>query len=706
MDSAFPTSVALTHAPEEQPVALQGWLLVLARSAWVLISMTAVAVFVASLAPFYRATRDFTGAHEHGGTALRAGLAQIHFPVTWYAATNAVTAAVMVAVFVAVGVLLFWRKSTDPAALFFSLTLVTFGVIWPNTLDDLARVHPLFDLPDKALNAFGFAAFFLLFYLFPDGRFVPRWTKPLAVGWVVIQTVAAFVPDSMGAGSHTAAITFTLLEAGFPLTMFYAQIHRYRKESTPTQRQQIKWVTFSLVMALATFILVGLLGALPVFNRPGAAVALYDLGSGAAYGFGFMLVPIAIGFAVLRYRLWDIDPIVNHTLVYGALTFCIVAMYVVIVAELGVIFSTGENLFFSLIATGLIAVLFQPLRLWLQRGVNRLMYGERDDPYAVLNELGQRLEGTLAPESVLPTIVQSVTEALKLPYAAIALQRGDEFFPAAESGLVPRAEEGLLRLPLSYQHEVVGEFRLAPRATGEPFSTADLRLLDGLARQAGIAVRAVGLTLELQQARERLVSAREEERRRLRRDLHDGLGSQLVGLNLQIGIARQMVRGDPDAAEEKLQALRGEMRDAIGSVRQIAHNLRPPVLDDLGLREALLARVRQHSSASLTVDLEMPDEFPALSAAVEVAIYRIVEEALTNVVRHARARHCRVRLDAQREVELTIADDGVGLPELRRPGVGLLSMRERAEELGGSCRFATTDDGGTRITVRLPRMVN
>ena len=148
-----------------------------------------------------------------------------------------------------------------------------------------------------------------------------------------------------------------------------------------------------------------------------------------------------------------------------------------------------------------------------------------------------------------------------------------------------------------------------------------------------------------------------------------------------------------------------EIRDAIGSVREIAHNLRPPVLDDLGLREALLARVRQHSSPSLSVELEMPEDLPELSAAVEVAIYRIVEEALTNVVRHARATHCRVALSAERDVELTIADDGVGLPELRRPGVGLLSMRERAEELGGTCRFANADEGGTRITVRLPRMV-
>ena len=332
----------------------------------------------------------------------------------------------LVAVFVAVGAVLFWRKSDDPATLFFSLTLVTFGVIWPNTLDDLVRVHPVFDVPDKALNAFGFASFFMLFYIFPDGRFVPRWTKPLAVAWLFIETLISFNVRPPVGDSPLVVVVVTVVMAVFPVTMLYAQIHRYRKESTPTQRQQIKWVSYSLAAALITLIVVGLAGALPVFNRPGAAVALYDLGSGALYGFVFMLVPIAIGFAVLRHRLWDIDPIVNHTLVYGALTFCIVGLYVVVVAELGVLFSTGQNLFFSLVATGLIAVMFQPLRLWLQQRVNRVMYGERDDPYAVLSQLGQRLEGTLAPETVLPTIVQSVAEALKLPYAAIALRQAEE----------------------------------------------------------------------------------------------------------------------------------------------------------------------------------------------------------------------------------------------------------------------------------------
>ena len=703
MDSVLATVTPVSGESRGGSGGLSGRSLLLARAGWLLISVAAVAFFVASLPAYYRNQRDFSGVHQPAPAAVRIGMEQIGIPAGVYAGLGVAFTSLLVAVFVGVGVVLFWRKSNDPAALFFSLTLVTFGVIWPNTLDDLIRDYPVLSLPDQVLSAFGLGAFFFLFYIFPDGRFVPRWTRPIAVAWAGFIAFAGLFPGSLVPQGVLLALVVLCLIVLFPGSMLYAQIHRYRRESTPLQRQQIKWVSYSLAAALLSFVVVGLVGALPIFGRSPEAAALFDLASGGIYTLVFLLVPVAIGLAVLRYRLWDIDPLVNHTLVYAGLTFCIVGLYVVVVAELGVVFGTGGNLLFSLIATGLVAVVFQPLRLSLQRGVNRLMYGERDDPYAVLTHLGQRLEGTLAPETVLPTVVQSVAEALKLPYAAIALWRGDELVLAAESGALPAAGmANLARIPLTYQHEMVGEFRLAPRAMGEPFSTADRRLLDGLARQAGVAARAVALTLDLQQARERLVTTREEERRRLRRDLHDGLGSQLVGLNMQLGILRQLIESDRALADARVQALRAEVRGAIASVREIAYNLRPPVLDDLGLRAALQARAQQHSTATLTVELDVPAALPPLSAAVEAAIYRIVEEALTNVARHARATHCRVTLSGSNAVELTIADDGVGMPELRQAGVGLLSMRERAEELGGSCAIEAPDEGGTRIVVRLP----
>jgi hypothetical protein len=193
-----------------------------------------------------------------------------------------------------------------------------------------------------------------------------------------------------------------------------------------------------------------------------------------------LLIPLSIGIAMLRHQLFDVDVLINRTLVYGALTACVIGLYVLVVGYLGVLFRTGGNLAISLLATGLVAVLFQPLHNRLQHGINRLMYGERDDPYTVLSRLGQRLEATLAPEAVLTTIVQTVKESLKLPYAAIALRQDDAFAVAAAVGI---PVDNALRLPLVYQNEMVGHLILAPRAPGESFSPADRRLLEDLARR-------------------------------------------------------------------------------------------------------------------------------------------------------------------------------------------------------------------------------
>src|SRR5215210_9149788 len=204
------------------------------------------------------------------------------------------------------------------------------------------------------------------------------------------------------------------------------------------------------------------------------------------------------------------------------------------------------------------------------------MYGERDDPYAVVSRLGERLEATLAPNAVLPTIVETVREALKLPHAAIALMENGGPKVAASVG---EPVEKPLRLPLTYQGEPVGELLLGPRGPNETFGSADRRLLEGLARQAGVAAYAVRLTTDLQRSRERLVAAREEERRRLRRDLHDGLGAQLAGLNVQAGTIRRLIPRDPIAADELVVELRAQLRGAIADIRRLVYDLRPPALD-------------------------------------------------------------------------------------------------------------------------------
>jgi len=377
-----------------------------------------------------------------------------------------------------------------------------------------------------------------------------------------------------------------------------------------------------------------------------------------------------------------------------------------VVGYLGALFQTGGNLLISLVATGLVAILFQPLRERLQRGVNRLMYGERDDPYGVLSRLGQRLEATLVSDAVLPTVVRTVAEALKLPYVAVEVERNGGFETAAATGESP-AEP--LRLPLVYGGGTVGRLVLGRRAGEGDFAPADRRLLDDLVRQIGVAVHAarltdeaLGLSADLQRSREKLVSAREEERRRLRRDLHDGLGPQLASLTMRAEAARDLVGTHPGRAEALLGGLIDGAQEAVADVRRLVYALRPPALDALGLVGAL----RSHASrleGGLRVEVEAPEELPPLPAAVEVAAYRIALEAMTNAARHADAKNCAVRLSLDdRAMELVVADDGRGIGADRGAGVGLHSMRERAEELGGTFAVGPGPAGGTRVEVRLP----
>jgi signal transduction histidine kinase len=414
---------------------------------------------------------------------------------------------------------------------------------------------------------------------------------------------------------------------------------------------------------------------------------------------GVVLVfPLSFALAILRYRLWAIDIIINRTVVYGVLTATVIGLYVLIVGGLGALMQGRGNLPLSLAATGTVAILFQPWRERLQRGVNRLLYGDRDEPYAVVSRLGRQLESTLAPNAVLPTIVETVAQALKLPYAAIALRQNEGFRIATAVG----APAGtLLRLPLIYQGDTVGELVLGPRLGDDTFSASDRRLLDDLAREAGAAASAVRLTADLQRSRERLVTAREEERRRLRRDLHDGLGPALASVTLMADAARNLLALDPDASADLLLKLKVETRAATAEIRRVVYALRPPALDELGLVSALREQAAQYGHGGVHMVVEAPEPFPPLPAAVEVATYRIAQEAMTNVLRHARARTCVVRLAIDEGVRLEIADDGRGL-DGARTGMGLTSMRERAEELGGWCVVKSLPEGGTCVQAQVP----
>jgi two-component system NarL family sensor kinase len=330
--------------------------------------------------------------------------------------------------------------------------------------------------------------------------------------------------------------------------------------------------------------------------------------------------------------------------------------------------------------------------------VNRLMYGQRDDPARVLGALGGRLEVALRPGDVAGTVVDAVTRSLRVPFAALDLATPDGGFrtlAAAGAPAGPVHDE-----PLVHLGETVGRLRVSGRGPEDPLDPADLALLHSLAHQVGPAVLAVRLHEEVLRSRTEIVSSREEERRRLRRELHDGIGPSLAAIALKTGLAERQVPVGP--ARELLGQISGEVQNSIADVRRVVDALRPPALDELGLVGALSARAAA-LSGDLAIDVTGPADRPRLPAAVETAAYRIAVEAMTNAARHSGGRHCTVDVGVTGErVEVVVADDGAGLPADLRAGVGLHSMRERAAEVGGTCEVGSPDGVGTTVRALLP----
>jgi len=707
---------------------LRGRRLAVARSAWLLVALMALAIFVVATPLFFKqwqtacptapcATQQLTA------DELRATVAagwSLPFFATALVALNIVHALL----WCAVGVMIFWRKSDDWMALFVALFLILFGLSFQTP----PPIHPVVDVAAVVLSDLAWVALYAFFCLFPNGRFVPRWMWLPLVWVLLVQIPVSLPPDSPYAVSNWPAWLLTPLLFGQFGCALYAQIYRYRRVSDPVERQQTKWAVFGIGTSLSIYMICNILFTfVPKFPQP---PALHYLLVDAILDLALLLIPVSLAMAILRSRLWDIDVLINRTLVYGALTASVIGVYVLVVGYLGALFRTGGTLPISLVATGIVAVLFQRMREWLQRSINRLLYGERDEPYAVVARLGQRLEGTLAPDAVLPTLVETVAQALKLPYVAVLLAHGDEFVTAAEypdqetrrqaneekvDPAVSTSSDLHVGLPLTYQGETVGKLLLAPRGPGESFSPADRRLLGLLAQQAGAAAHTVRLTTDLQHSRERLITAREEERRRLRRDLHDGVGPTLASMAQRIDAATYMVRDDPDEAIALLRGLKGQVRSTLADIRRLVYALRPPALDEFGLLSAIREHASQYTGmpvsdtegAALQVIVEAASPLPPLPAAVELAAYRIALEAMTNVARHSQATNCRIWLSVvgvggRQALSVEVCDDGTGLPADHRAGVGLASMRERAAELGGVCTIDAPPGGGTRVSAWLP----
>lgn len=554
--------------------------------------------------------------------------------------------------------------------------------------------------------------------LFPDGRPVARWARPFrfvtvawAVWWlcfVVMERPAAMMfTDLADAPSNPVrAIPDTLIGpmqliwAALMLVSITISIGSLRtrwRTSVGDERQQLKWVLFALGVA-------GVVMALSVVEGAVAdalGISHHDNWiTTTAFPLAWTAVFAAIGAALLRYRLYDVDLVINRTVVYSAMSLVVVAVYALVVVTLPTVLPGVTETGASIVAAGVVALAFAPVRGEVQGVVDRWMFGRRSDPVGVIADVGSTLAASDAPDEALQAIADTVVAALKVPGAAIVLEtNGDQ--QAVVSGELSRTTE---RWTLRYQGDAVGRLEVSRRSPAEALTDADRRLLDNVAHHVSGVAHTVELNRALQRSREQLVTAREEERRRLRRDLHDGLGPSLASQTFRLDAAIALLESDPPAASEHLHAVKDQTRELVADIRHLVYELRPPALDELGLAGAVATYANQFSGADLTVSVRsMPDPLGELPAAVEAAAYRIVTEAIANTVRHADASGCDVTIErATGLLMLHVTDDGSGIADDATPGIGLGSMHERAEELGGSCSIVTDTVGGTLVSAVLP----
>jgi two-component system NarL family sensor kinase len=532
--------------------------------------------------------------------------------------------------------------------------------------------------------------------LFPDGRsLTPRWRPViyfLGAGFVLwalgvaTTTFAAASPPLWAQGLHNpvelpfgpqlAQVGNLVVLAGVAAAAA-SMLLRFRR-SRGEERQQLKWLALAVVPLLATF---GSFGNVWV-----SAIAV-----------SIFVVPIAL--AILKYRLYDLDLVINRALVYAALSAVVVGVYLAVAGAAGLLASGQRPNLVSVLATVAAVLIVLPLRQRTQRMVDRLLYGRRHEPLSVVSALARRLEAAGRPDELLDGVVSELADALRLAGLEVRLAGGQV---VASQG---QTDRGALLTPLIYQGLTIGELAATARR-GENLSPRDARFLQDLAPQVAVALHALELTLDLKRSRERLVLVQEEERRRIRRDLHDGLGPMLTAVAFQADAARNLVERDPDAAAKLLKEVRIEVGSAISEIRRLVYGLRPPALDEVGLVEALRQHAGRFADAgqggSLAVDIDAPCEVDDLPAAVEVAAYRIAAEAINNAARHANASRCRVRLTAGESLEVEVVDDGSGWPVDARAGVGVASMRERAEELGGTLVVSPVSGGGSRVLASIP----
>lgn len=527
----------------------------------------------------------------------------------------------------------------------------------------------------------------LIAYLLPDGHaassFWRRWVHIGLVGIVMFLVGAAGDGQSFR-DAHRGAdpplpwlpepVSGVLGVTGLVLTVLLifgssVAVRMRLKRSIGEERLQLLWLVWGALTVPITLIA----GWAVHFAWGEQGELVFDV----ALALSTVALPATIGIAILRHRLFDIELVLSRTLTYLLLVVSVVGTYALLLVATDRVFGNGTV--GGLLAVGVVAVAVHPAHSFLRRRIERWVYGLRSEPLEAIRLLADRAEAA-DPEGLIDAVTATVAEALRADRARIG---------PVGSGV-----------PLLHRGERLGDLAV-DLPPGRSLTAADRSLLDDLARHAAVLVRAERLTMELRESRSSIVAAREEERRRLRRDLHDGVGPSLAAIVLKLNAAQ--ARSDADQRNALLAEIRDEVRSAIAEVRRLVDDLRPPAIDEVGL----VGAIRQRAvglSGEVAIEVSGPESLPTLPAAVEVAAYRIASEALTNIVRHSGATRCRIAVALDGAFELTVADNGTGPgnvgPTTR--GVGWSSMRERASELGGSCTITSRPEGGLLVRAVLP----
>jgi signal transduction histidine kinase len=546
--------------------------------------------------------------------------------------------------------------------------------------------------PVAWLGGFSVAAAAVSFALRPgpiDAEFYGPYANPLGIPG------ATPILEALEMAGLVGVILSLLAATASP----FVRLRRARGD----ERQQIKWFLFAVSVA-AIGIAVGA-------TTQAVAPAVSDIGWNVGL-LGLIGMPIAAAVAILKYRLYDIDVVINKTVVYGLLAAFVTAVYVGIVVGIGALVGARGNVLLSIVATAVIAVAFQPARQRARHLANRLVYGERATPYEVLSEFSDRVGTSYADEDVLPRMARLVAEGVGATRADVWLRVGAELRRVASwpfevpgsvlpvrGGRLPDIEDADRSFAIREGLELLGALSVVkPRQ--EPLTPAEEKLLADLAGQAGLILRNVRLIEELRASRQRLVAAQDEERRRLERNIHDGAQQQLVALAVKMRLVESLAVTDPPKAATMAAQAKAETQQALEDLRDLARGIYPPLLADKGLAAALEAQARK-APLPVQVDSNGMGRYPQEA---EAAVYFCVLEALQNVAKYAEASTARLQLRHEDgQLVFIVSDDGRGFDvETTAKGAGLQNMADRLDALGGSVEIASSPGAGTTVTGRIP----